>query len=91
MKALKYFFNITFLLAMIAGCKKEVNDDLSLLDSDAAPANLSAVFDITQDNTGLVTITPNGEGASKYEVFYGDATPAPATVLPGKNTQAQLC
>jgi len=87
MKALKYFFNIVFLLVMITGCKKEVNDDLSLLDSDAAPANLSAVFEITQDNTGLVTITPNGEGASKYEVFYGDATPAPATVLPGKNTK----
>jgi hypothetical protein len=87
MKSLKYFFNIVFLLVMITGCKKEVNDDLSLLDSDAAPANLSAVFEITQDNTGLVTITPNGEGASKYEVFYGDATPAPATVSPGKNTK----
>ena len=45
------------------------------------------LFDITQDNTGLVTITPNGEGASWYEVYYGDATPAPAKVLPGKNTQ----
>ena len=43
MKAVKYFFSIAFLLAIIAGCKKEVNDDLSLLDSDAAPDNLSAI------------------------------------------------
>lgn len=86
MKALKYFFNITFLLAAVIGCKKEVNDDLSFLDTDAAPDKLAAFFDITQDNTGLVTITPNGEGAVSYDIHYGHGTTTPVKVLPGKNT-----
>ncbi len=87
MKVLKYFFGIAFLLVLAAGCKKEVNDDLSFLATDAAPDKLSAFFDITQDNTGLVTITPNGEGISFYEIYYGDATTTPAKVQPGKATQ----
>lgn len=87
MKLIKYFFSIAFLLVVVISCKKEVNDDLSSLATDAAPANLSALFDITQDNTGLVTITPNGEGLAYYEIYYGDATTTPVKVLPGKNTQ----
>ena len=31
MKVLKYFFSIAFLLVFAAGCKKEVNDDISFL------------------------------------------------------------
>jgi hypothetical protein len=72
---------------MAASCKKEKNDDISFLDSAVASDKLTALFEITQDNTGLVTITPNGEGVSFYEIYYGDATTAPAKVLPGKNTQ----
>lgn len=87
MKFIKYFFGITFLLALAAGCKKEKNDDISFLQTDTAPKALSALFTITQDNTGLVTITPNGESISYYEVFYGDATTEGVQVLPGKNIQ----
>ncbi|MGC4100723.1 hypothetical protein [Ferruginibacter sp.] len=87
MKILKYFLAISFLLAMTVSCTKEKTDDLSSLATDQAPDKLSALFDITQDNTGLVTITPNGEGLSFYEIYYGDATTTPAKVLPGKNTQ----
>lgn len=87
MQLIKYFFSIAFLLAVVSGCKKEVNDDLTSLATDTAPANLSALFDITQDNTGLVTITPNGEGLAYYEIYYGDGTTTPVKVLPGKNTQ----
>ncbi|MEY2917631.1 MAG: hypothetical protein RIS73_1345 [Bacteroidota bacterium] len=87
MKVLKYFFSIAFLMAVALSCKKELNEDVSFLDSDTAPAKLSAFFDITQDNTGLVTITPNGEGLAFYEIYYGDATTAPVKVQPGKNIQ----
>jgi hypothetical protein len=87
MKVLKYFFSIAFLLAVALSCKKELNEDISFLDSDTAAAKLSAFFDITQDNTGLVTITPNGEGLAFYEIYYGDATTAPVKVQPGKNIQ----
>lgn len=87
MKCIKYFFGITILLAMVAGCKKEKNDDVSFLQTDTAPAALSALFTITQDNTGLVTITPNGESISYYDIFYGDATTEPIRVLPGNSIQ----
>ncbi len=87
MKALKYFLSIAFLLSVVVSCKKETYDDLSFLDTAAVPANLNLLFEITQDNTGLVTITPNGEGVSSYEVYYGDATATPAKVQPGKNTR----
>lgn len=87
MKALKYFLSLSFLLVMAAGCKKEKNDDISFLESATASDKLTALFEITQDNSGLVTITPNGEGVAYYEIYYGDATTTPAKVAPGKNTQ----
>lgn len=87
MKSLKYLLSLGLLLTVMLGCKKDINDDLSLLASGQAPAKLTVLFQITQDNTGLVTITPNGEGAVRYEVYYGDATTAPALLAAGKNTQ----
>ena len=72
MKAFKYFLSLVFLLAVVLSCKKIVYDDVSLVTTGQAPAKLSVLFQITQDNSGLVTITPNGEGAVRYEVYYGD-------------------
>lgn len=85
MKVLKYFFSVTLLLAISFGCTKEINDDISLVESGATPQKLSALFTITQDNSGQVTITPNGEGGAVYDIFFGDATVAPAKVLAGNN------
>jgi hypothetical protein len=85
MKSLKYFYCAVFLMAFFGSCKKISNDDISFVENATAPAKLSVLFDITQDNSGLVTITPNGEGAVYYEVFYGDATTIAAKVPAGKN------
>lgn len=87
MNAIKYIFGFALILAVAGGCKKEVYEDTAFIDSNAAPAKLSALFDITQDNTGLVTITPNGEGGVSYDIYYGDGTATPAKVMPGSNTQ----
>ncbi len=87
MNAIKYFFGIAFLIAFSISCKKVANDDVSFIESAAAPDKLSALFDITQDNSGMVTITPNGEGAASYEVFFGVVPAASAKVEPGKNVQ----
>ncbi|MFM6925666.1 MAG: hypothetical protein ACKOU7_09220, partial [Ferruginibacter sp.] len=86
MKAIKYFYSALLMLVVLAGCKKPNTDDVSFVDAAAAPAKLSVMFDITQDNTGLVTITPNGEGAIYYDVYYGDATTTAANLAAGKNT-----
>lgn len=87
MKALKYFFGMVFFLALVTGCKKDVYDDVSLVAGGTVPDKLSALFTITQDNSGLVTITPNGEGAASYDIYYGDGTADPAVLAPGQHTQ----
>jgi hypothetical protein len=52
----------------------------------ATSAQLGAMFTITQDNTGLVTITPTGEGVASFEIAYGHGTAGPVKVLPGGST-----
>ena len=87
MKVVKYLLSITLLLAVIAACKKEEYDDTSFLNGASDPAKLSVLFNITQDNTGLVTIYPSGEGATSYDVYYGDDTQNYVKVASGGNTQ----
>ncbi len=87
MKNLKYLILICTSLTLLNSCKKDIYDDLSFINSATAPAKLSALYNITQDNSGLVTITPMGEGASSFDVYYGDSTVNPVKVLAGKSTQ----
>ncbi len=77
---------VAFLLLVLAGCKEEY-DDTSFLNGIAGPAKLSVMFDITQDNTGLVTIIPDGEGVTAYDVYYGDGGDTYVKILPGKKAQ----
>ena len=87
MNALKYFIGFTFLLAVVVSCNKDTYEDTSFVKSNTLPEKLSALFDITQDNSGLVTITPNGEGAATFDIYYGHGPATAVRVLPGKNTQ----
>ena len=72
-----YKIIFAFLLALpFFGCESD-DDALVDLEQVQAPANLGATFQITQDNSGLVEITPTGEGAAVYTVDFGDgSTPA---------------
>ena len=74
------------LIATFSGCKKEINDDVSFVQTTATSAKLGAMFTITQDNSGLVTIIPNGEGVASFEIAYGHGTAGPVKVLPGAST-----
>ncbi|MFI1744714.1 PKD domain-containing protein [Thalassobellus sediminis] len=85
MKTLKYIFRITMVFLLLGSCTEDAND-LSFIDSVVAPTEVSAVFKITQDNTGLVTITPNAVGASNYNITYGDATTEAVNVIQGEST-----
>ncbi|MFD0990517.1 hypothetical protein ACFQ1R_10450 [Mariniflexile jejuense] len=73
MKTLKYIFRLSLVLFFFINCTEDTND-LSFIDNVTAPANVSALFQITQDNTGLVTITPNAESAVSYNVTLGDGS-----------------
>lgn len=83
MKIIKNSIKITLsLLFILVACTEDLRDT-SFVDDITAPANVSAVYNITQDNSGSVTITPNADGAVSYEVFFGDGTAAPAIVSQG--------
>ena len=86
---MRYMKNIILLFLLVAamlGCKKEVYDDTSFVSSANGPDSLSVLFEITQNNSGLVTITPNGRGAVSYDVFYGHGATTAVNVPAGKNT-----
>ncbi|AXG74859.1 hypothetical protein DVK85_11725 [Flavobacterium arcticum] len=84
MKKLKLIFSILF-IGILAGCSEDEND-LSFVNNAPAPQNISALFTISQDNTGLVTIAPNGEGVVGFDVYYGDGTVEPTAVNVGQKT-----
>jgi hypothetical protein len=88
MKKIITIFGLTGLLFSFVGCQKEgIDDDTSFL-STAASGNLSKIFDISNDNSGNVKITPTGEGVSSFTVAYGHGTgpAASAVVSPGGST-----
>lgn len=84
MKNLKYIFSF-FILTAFFGCTGD--DNVTNLDGIDAPKNISALFTIKQDNSGKVTIRPNGEGLTSYEVHFGDNTVEPAFVPAGQSIE----
>ncbi len=86
MRKLKYKISYCLALLILFSCTNE-EDSFDYLNNVAAPANVSALFQVTQDNTGLVTITPNAEGAVSYNVTLGDGATDVVAVKQGGNTQ----
>jgi hypothetical protein len=72
MKNVKKIYKSVLIILVIISCTD--NRDLGFLEEVVVPSNISALFDITQDNSGLVTITPSGEGASTFEIGLGDSS-----------------
>jgi hypothetical protein len=71
MNQMKNILMLMIILAFAVSCTKDEND-LSALNGVTAPSNVTAIFDITQDNTGLVKIIPSADGVTMYKVIFGD-------------------
>lgn len=88
MKKITFLYS-AFLLMLLASCTKEdgISKDLSFLSS-ASSSNVNKIFDISNDNSGNVKITPVGQGVSSFTVNYGHGTGAGASavVMPGNST-----
>ncbi len=85
MKKIKIILSLLTLIVGSIGCQKDgIDDDTSFLNT-AATANTGKVFDISNDNSGNVKITPTGEGASSFVINFGHGTGATASaeVKPG--------
>ncbi|WP_157515074.1 hypothetical protein [Gaetbulibacter saemankumensis] len=83
MKTLKYIFGLCLSLLIVFNCSNDENFDY--LDAVVAPSDVSAQFKVTQDNTGVVTISPNAIGASKYNITFGDGATEPVEVIQGES------
>ncbi|MDZ4147741.1 MAG: hypothetical protein U1C58_05610 [Flavobacteriaceae bacterium] len=84
MKNIKLILCSIFLAFAAVSCSEDgISNDLSSLDN-VAPDNINNIFDITNDNSGLVKITPTAEGASSFDVFFGDGTTEPVNLKPGQ-------
>lgn len=75
MNKFQFIYAIAFVLVTAVGCTKDegIDDDLSFLNS-ASSSNVTNSFTISNDNSGMVKITPNGQGVTSYAVKFGDAT-----------------
>ena len=83
MKTIKYLFSLCLIALTVWTCADdEKNVDLN---SATAPTELDIQFEITQDNSGLVTMTPLGEGAVSFDISFGDDTPDPVSLEIGDN------
>lgn len=89
MKKLRIISGFLLILAVAVGCSLEdgIDGDTSFVDS-ANTENLDVIFDITEDNSGNVTITPTAEGAVSFIVNYGDGTGSDSSInlKPGEKT-----
>lgn len=89
MKKLRIIPGFLLILAVALGCSVEdgIDGDTSFIES-ANTENLDVIFDMTQDNSGNVTITPSAQGAASFIVNYGDGTGSDSSVTlrPGENT-----
>src|SRR5690606_32035966 len=61
------------------------DDDVVNINEIAAPTNVSAAVRVTNDNTGLTTLTPLGDGAVGFVIDFGDGSEPSEIIQPGKN------
>ncbi len=81
---MKKIYKSILIMIVIISCTD--SRDLGFTEEIAVPSNISALFDISQDNSGLVTITPNGESATFFELNLGDGSQI-ITLNSGESTE----
>ena len=72
MKTIKQIFTLLFVFTTIISCNEDFMEETDF--GIVAPSEVSASFQITQDNTGLVTITPTAVNAISFDVDFGDGS-----------------
>jgi hypothetical protein len=86
MKIKKYALSLSLLVLAIFACTSD-DDNTDYVNNIAAPTNVSATVRVTQDNTGLVTITPLGEGVSNFNITFGDGSDTSGNIQPGASIE----
>lgn len=84
MKIFKFLAMLTISVLMFTGCEKEELTNY-VFQEISAPTNVIANFDVSQDDSGDVSITPSGEGAQVFQVYFGDGDNTPVEVAQGES------
>lgn len=83
MKHIKKLLVLFLVINVFNSCDNE--ETSYALDDLSAPTNIKAIFNISQDDTGTVTVTPTAEGASTFEIYFGNEEgETPTIVSPGE-------
>jgi len=82
MKNIKLILASLLFIAFI-GCEEDERETQFIEDANA-PSELNLQFRTTQDNSGLVTITPTAVGATKFDVNFGDGSEDSVSLDPGQ-------
>ena len=85
MKTINKLFTLLFVFTAFISCKEDFLEETDF--GIVAPTNVNATFNITQDNSGLVTITPTADGAVSFDVDYGDGSDPATGIAIGKHTK----
>ena len=85
MKKFKYLLKVFLVSILVFACVEEIENNIDFVDTIDVPTNISAMISITQDNTGVVTITPTGEGVVSYSVDFGDGSNESESINPGNS------
>ena len=84
MKIFKFLAMLTISVLLFTGCEKEEITNYAFQEI-SAPTNVQANFVVAQDDSGDVTITPSGEGAQVFQVYFGDGDDTPVEVAQGES------
>ena len=84
MKHIKQLLVFLLIISVFNSCEKEEVVSYAL-DDISAPTDIAALFDISAEEVGLVTITPSADGATMFEIYFGDEeNETPMEVAPGE-------
>ena len=84
MKTIRYILSLCLIALTVWTCADD-EKNVDFINSATAPTALAMQFEVTQDNTGLVTITPLAEGAVSFDIAFGDDTQDPVSIENGEN------
>lgn len=86
MKTLRFLlFGLFSLFFSLVNIQCESDDNSYILSDVSAPTDVDATFDISQDDTGTVSLTPSATGVTNFNVYYGDTeNEEPTAIAPGE-------
>ncbi|SDS30385.1 hypothetical protein [Gramella sp. MAR_2010_147] len=85
MKIFRILAMLTISLLLFTGCEDDEIMNYAFQEI-SAPTNVTASFDVMQDDSGTVTVTPSGDGATTFEVYFGDTEDETPTIAAAGET-----